>query len=147
MEKIKGLFLKYREQISYLFFGGCTTLINIAVYWLCAHPLNLGTQASNVIAWVLSVLFAYVTNRIWVFQSREKSAAGILREMVSFFGARLATGLLDQFNMWLFVDTLHLPDMPVKVVSNVVVILLNYVFSKLIIFRKKQEDAPGGANR
>ena len=137
MEKLKSLLTKYREQISYLFFGGCTTLINIAVYWLCAHPLGLGTQASNVIAWVLSVLFAYVTNRIWVFRSQERSAKGILREMASFFGARVATGLLDQFNMWLFVDTLHWPDMPVKIISNIVVILLNYVFSKLIIFRKK----------
>ena len=140
MRKLKSLCRKYREQLLYIVFGGCTTLINIGVYWVCAHPLGLGTQLSNVLAWALSVLFAYVTNRIWVFHSQERTAAGILRELVSFFGARLATGLLDQGNMLLFVDVLKLPDLPVKLLSNVVVILLNYVFSKLWIFRKKSSS-------
>ena len=136
--RISELLQRYKSQLLYLFFGGCTTLVNIIVYGVCAHLANLSTTLSTVIAWIVSVLFAYLTNRTWVFESRAHSAPDVLREMGYFFLCRLATGALDLAIMYVCVDRLGLPDMPVKVLSNVVVIVLNYVASKLFIFAKKE---------
>ncbi len=133
------LFLKYREMILYVFFGGCTTLVNIVVYFICSR-LYMGTLVSTGIAWFLSVLFAYVTNRIYVFESKSKEFKLIVREMVSFFSCRLSTGLLDMANMYVFVDLLHWNDLLIKVLSNVVVIVLNYAVSKWFIFKRKEGD-------
>ena len=134
---LSELLQKYKSQLLYLFFGGCTTLVNVAVYGLCAHGADLSTTLSIVIAWAASVLFAYLTNRTWVFESRARTAGDILREMGSFFLGRVATGVLDWAIMYVCVDRLGLPDMPIKLLSNVVVIILNYVISKLIVFSKK----------
>ena len=136
----KALCRQYRDIIAYVFFGGCTTIVNIVVYWLFAHPLGVATVPSTIIAWVASVLFAYVTNRIWVFHSTERSAAGIVREMVEFFGCRLGTGALDWVGMYVFVDVLHINDVLMKIILNVVVIVLNYVASKFVIFKSKKAE-------
>ena len=135
---LSELLQKYKSQLLYLFFGGCTTLVNVAVYGLCAHVADLSTTSSIVIAWAVSVLFAYLTNRTWVFESQAHTSGEILREMGSFFLGRTATGVLDWIIMFVCVDRLGLPDMPIKLLSNVVVIVLNYVLSKLIIFAKKE---------
>ena len=132
---MKSLFKKYREQISYLFFGGVTTVVNIVTYWLLAK-LGLSTGLANGIAWVLSVLVAYVTNRVWVFESKSRGLDAV-KECAWFFACRLATGVLDEGIMILGVDRLGLWGLGVKVFANVLVIVLNYVFSKLLIFRKK----------
>lgn len=137
--KIKALFTRYREMILYVFFGGLTTLLNIAAYWALTRLFPLSVSAATALAWVISVLFAYVTNRIWVFQSKQHTAAGILKEAGAFFLARAATGLMDVGIMALFVDHLHWSDLPVKLASNVLVIILNYVFSKLLVFRKERK--------
>lgn len=134
---IRALFEKYRSFIAYAVFGVFTTVVNIVAYWVCAHPLHLGTLPSSVVAWFLSVLFAYLTNRRWVFDSQAHGRSEILRECAAFFAARIATGVLDWAIMWLFVDVLHLNDLVIKVVSNVVVIVLNFVLSKLVVFRKR----------
>ena len=142
---ISKIWPRYREQILYVFFGGCTTLVNIVCYYVFASLFGMDTDIANAIAWLLSVIFAYVTNRIFVFRSQERSAKGILREIVSFFGARLATGLLDEGIMHVGVKVLSLPDMPMKIASNILVIILNYIFSKWIVFKKqtkKEEKAP-----
>lgn len=133
----RELYKKYKDIIPYAFFGVCTTLVNIASYWVCAHPLHLGTMVSTVIAWILAVLFAYVTNRKWVFNSEAETAAEITKELISFFGCRLATGVLDWLCMFIFVELLGLNDVVIKTIANVLVIVLNYVASKLLIFRKK----------
>ena len=138
MERIKALLIKYKDMIAYLVFGGLTTVVNIAVYWLMAHPLELGTVPSTVAAWVAAVLFAYVTNRKWVFHSQAGTRQEVSREVVSFFGCRLATGVLDWVMMFVCVDLLHWNDMIIKIIANVAVIVLNFVASKLIIFRKKK---------
>ena len=135
---LSELLQKYKSQLLYLFLGGCTTLVNVAVYGLCAHAANLSTTLSIAIAWAVSVLFAYLTNRTWVFESQARTAGDILREMGSFFLGRVATGVLDWAIMYVCVDRLGLPDMPIKLLSNVVVIVLNYVLSKLFVFAKKE---------
>ena len=135
--KLKALYTRYADVIPYLFFGVCTTLVNMAAYWLAAYPLGLSVPVSTVIAWVLAVLFAYVTNRRWVFHSEARTTSEILREMASFFSCRLATGLLDLGCMFLFVDVLHWNDLLIKALDNVLVVVLNYVASRLLIFRKR----------
>lgn len=134
--RISALLERYKSQLLYLFFGGCTTLVNVVVYGLCAHVAALSTTVSTVVAWVAAVLFAYITNRTWVFESRARTAPDILRELWSFLLCRLATGALDLAIMYLCVDRLGLPDIPIKLLSNLLVIVLNYVASKLIIFSK-----------
>lgn len=139
MKNIKALLKQYWEIISYLFFGVCTTLVNIAAYFVCSK-LGYSTSASTITAWALSVLFAYLTNRYFVFEDRAQSPAGILRELISFFSCRLATGILDLAIMVVFVDFLGINGMVIKVIANIIVIILNYVASKLLIFRNDNSE-------
>jgi len=129
------LFEKYKGIILYIIFGGLTTCINIIVYYICSYVLSMSTVASNIVAWILSVLFAYVTNRLWVFESQVQDLQGLVREIVSFFSCRLATGVLDIVLMYIFVDLLLFPGIIMKCISNVLVIVLNYVASQMIIFK------------
>lgn len=134
---IKNLMRKYWDVIPYLFFGVCTTAVNVAAYWICAHPLGLKTMPSTVIAWFLAVLFAYVVNRKWGFHSEAHEPKAICREIVSFFGCRLATGVIDWLCMFVFVELLSVNDVFIKTAANVLVVVLNYVASKWIIFKKR----------
>ena len=136
IEKVLELVKKYKEMILYLIFGGLTTLINILVYELFSKAFDVQYLVSNGIAWVIAVLFAFVTNRLYVFESRSRDPKVIGRQFVSFIGARLFTGLLDMLLMYIFIDLVHWNDTLVKIGANVVVIVLNYIFSKLWNFRK-----------
>lgn len=131
------LFRKYKDVLFYAVFGILTTAVNIAVYWIFAHPLHCSVMVSTIAAWIAAVLFAYVTNRRWVFHSSADTKDEIIRELISFFACRLATGALDWGMMFVFADMLHLNDMYVKLVANVVVIIANYIASKLVIFKKR----------
>ena len=133
---MKELLRKNRELISYLIFGVLTTLVNYVSYLLFA-PLFETTTVPTIIAWVLSVIFAYVTNRIFVFRSKARGWKSLSFEVVSFFGARALSGILDVGFMWLFVDTMGFNDKWMKLISNVFVVIFNYVASKLVVFRKK----------
>ena len=135
---IKKLYEKYKDIIPYAVFGVLTTLVNIAVYWLMANPLGLGVMPSTIIAWIAAVLFAYITNRKWVFHSEANTRNEIIKEIISFFACRLATGVVDWACMFIFVDVLHLNDVVIKTAANILVIILNYIASKLIIFKKKK---------
>lgn len=132
---MKALLLKYKEIILYLIFGGLTTFVNIVVYALCTKLFSINWEISNIIAWILSVLFAYVTNRKYVFESK---SSNIIKEMSSFFGFRLLSFVLDMGFMYLFVDMIQMDDMIAKIIVQVIVIVLNYVFSKLFIFKKSE---------
>lgn len=134
---IKELFYRYKDIILYGFFGVCTTLANMGVYWICAYLFNMAVIPSTLIAWFVAVLFAYLTNRKWVFHSEATTCREIWREIVSFYSCRIATGVVDWVCMFVFVDLLHLNDMVIKMIANIVVIILNYVASKLVIFKKK----------
>lgn len=142
MKKIKELLLKYKEVILYLFFGGCTTLINIVAYWVFRNVLYLDVVPADIAAWVVSVLFAYITNKRWVFESKSWKGSTVLREAAEFFAARLFTLGLDVLILYITVDRLHWPDLLMKIIANIVVIIVNYLFSKLLIFSKKA----GGKN-
>ena len=133
---MKELFLKYKEVIAYLFFGGLTTVVNIVAYFVCTSIFALNYLVANAIAWVASVAFAYVTNRTWVFESKVKGFSAILREVTAFVGGVLLYGVMDMPIMFVSVDLIGIPDGIAKFITQVVVVVLNYLFSKLIIFRK-----------
>lgn len=140
MNKIKALLIKYKEPILYLFFGGVTTLVNIVVYWVCRNLFKMPIIPADIIAWILSVLVAFFTNKKWVFESQDTSFKVMIREAVSFFAARLFSLGVDIVFLKITVDHFHLPDLAMKIAANVVVIILNYVFSKFLIFRKPKEE-------
>ena len=137
MTEIKNLLIKYKEQILYLFFGGCTTVVNIVVFALCSDILHMELLVSNFMAWVVAVFFAYITNKIWVFESKTETLNELVKEIGSFVFARVVTLLIDMLIMYVGVEILFINKMIIKVLANIVVIVANYVFSKLFIFKKK----------
>ena len=138
-DNLKDLFYKYKELILYVFSGGLTTLVNWGGYWLLADLFHVPYLWATAIAQIVSILFAYVTNRIWVFESKAKGAAAVFWEMVRFFGCRGASFVLDLLCMRVGVGALHINDKVMKLLSNVIVIIVNYVFSKVFVFRKPPE--------
>ena len=137
IEKIKELIIKYKGIIFYGIFGVITTVINIAAYALCYKVLGIANVPSVIIAWTVAVIFAFVTNKLWVFESKNMDKKTVIAEFIKFMCARLATGGLDLLIMYIGVDVMHGPDVILKAASNIIVIILNYVFSKLIVFKKK----------
>ena len=126
-------FIKFdRELVLYVLFGAFTFFVNIAVYFLFEDVLGVNYLISNIVAWFFSVLFAYITNRIWVFESKSPD---ILKEMALFFGGRIFSGVVDTALMYLFIDVMMIGDTISKIVVQIIVIVLNYIFSKLIVFK------------
>lgn len=139
MDKIKKLwrFLTSRETMLYIVFGVLTTVINVAVCGLCYERLHWNILVANIVAWVLSVAFAFVTNKLYVFQSKSFAASVLWRELAGFIGARLLSLAVDEYGMWLLVDAALWNVWVAKILVNVVVVVINYVLSKLVIFKKK----------
>ena len=139
MGKIKELYNKYKEVINYLIFGVLTTLVNYVSYLILAKAFNVNYLASTVISQILSIIFAYVTNKMFVFESKTTNAKELIKEMFSFFGFRIISLFLDMGFMYIFVDVLKLNDVIMKLVSNVLIVIANYVFSKLFVFKKEKK--------
>lgn len=135
--KIKELMIKYKGIILYGIFGVLTTIINIATYAICYRVIGIANVPSDIIAWVVGVAFAFITNKLYVFESKSMDKGTFFSELAKFVAARLATGVLDVAIMFIGVDVMHGPDVILKVASNVIVIILNYVLSKLVVFKKK----------
>lgn len=134
MSALKKLSLSRRQLFLYALFGVLTTVVNIAVYSLCTRMLDISMPISNAFAWFFAVLFAYLTQRIWVFGTSAHTLLAIMREAVSFFGCRVFTGILDMGVMYLGIELLGGDDLIVKCMANFLVILANYIGSKLIVF-------------
>ena len=137
IDKIKGLLIKYKSIILYGIFGVLTTILNIGAYALCYNVLNIANVPSVLIAWVVGVIFAFFTNKVWVFGSKSFESKLFFRELFMFFVARAVTGVLDIVIMYVCVDVFAWDAVLCKTGSNILVIILNYVFSKLIVFKKK----------
>ena len=137
MEKFKELLNRYREVIVYLVFGVLTTLVNYLVYLPCYNLLNFSSSLSNVIAWVAAVVFAYVTNKPFVFQSSDWSAKTVVPELTKFVGTRLGSGGLETLILFVFVDMIGGNGNVWKLITSVIVVVLNYLGSKLLVFRNK----------
>ncbi len=122
----------------YIIFGGLTTLVNFIVYYVLTRYILQGNIATaNIAAWFVSVLFAYVTNKIFVFESKETSVYGLLKEVLLFFASRAASGLLDTVLLLFLSGVLMLNDMIAKVIIGIIIIIVNYVLSRWLIFNRK----------
>ncbi|MGO0902647.1 GtrA family protein [Clostridioides difficile] len=130
------IFKKHKETILYLFFGAFTTLVNIVSYLFFTRVISFNFMIANTLAWILAVLFAYVTNKFFVFESRRVELKFLFKEFLSFVSFRLISGIIEMVIMYIMIDLLFVNDVIVKVFTNIVVIVLNYLFSKMIIFRK-----------
>lgn len=139
MKKIKELFKKYQEIINYLVIGVLTTIVSLLTYYLLVYTIldpnkALELQCANIISWILSVTFAYFTNRIYVFKTNNKIS---LKEAISFYLSRVTTLLLDMGLMYIFVSMLKYNDKLIKLVVQFIVIILNYILSKFIVFKEQ----------
>lgn len=138
MLKIKKLYNKNKEIILYLIFGGLTTCINIVTYTIFAKIFNVNLIVSNIIAWIVSIVFAYVVNKLFVFNSKEKTLRKILKELSSFIFARvLSLVLFDIAAFALMINIFGINDLITKLITQVLIIVFNYILSKFIIFKKK----------
>ena len=128
--------MNFKQLILYGIFGVLTTVINIAAYWTVTRLFGMPVVTSTVIAWLAAVFFAYWSNRKFVFKSTNTSVIAVFFEAVYFFACRIATGVFDVAFMYIFADLLAFNDVIVKFVSNVIVVILNYVASKMFIFKE-----------
>lgn len=129
---------KYKEGLLYLFFGGCSTLINILTFFIC-RQFKINIDISNIIAWTVAVIFAFITNKLIVFDSKDTDKKTVMRETISFFIARVFSLGVDIGLLHLMVDFMKINELISKVVSNIVVIVVNYIFSKMFIFKKEKK--------
>ncbi len=137
MKAIKALIVKYWDILSYLIFGVLTTVANYLVYLPMYNWVGLSAAVSNCIAWVVAVAFAYLTNKPFVFRSYDWSRETVIPELTRFVSCRLASGVMETVIIFLAVDCLGWNGNIWKLVTSVLVVILNYIFSKLIVFRKK----------
>ncbi len=132
---LDGFYNKYRQVIIYLFFGAVSTVVNILTFWLCNYIFGINYQISNVISWVFAVLCAYITNKLWVFESRGKSRKETAGEAALFYFFRIVSLGIEMGIMYIMIDMMDLNVMLSKIVANVISIIANFFFSKLIIFK------------
>ena len=134
---MKDLIKKHWDLITYLVFGVLTTVVNYLVYLPCYNWFGLGAAVSNAIAWVVAVAFAYLTNKPFVFRSHDWSMKVVLPELGKFLACRVGSGLLETGILLVTVDVMHWNGNVMKLITSVLVVLLNYVGSKLLVFNKK----------
>lgn len=140
MKKIKDLFWTcYNNSVlRYIFFGGLTTLVNLLTFFVTVTLLHMNREVGNVISVVAAILFAYFTNSRFVFESRADSFKGRFNEFVKFVGARISTMVIEVGGVWFFAEIIHMNDFVAKIIIQFVVLALNYVFSKFLVFTKKK---------
>lgn len=137
LQKIRMLIRKHYDILAYLFFGVLTTVVNYVIYLPCYNLLQLSAAVSNAIAWVAAVAFAYVTNKPFVFRSHDWSAKTVVPELTKFVGSRVASGALETAIIFVTVDLMLWNGNVMKLVTSVLVVIFNYVASKLLVFNKR----------
>ena len=133
---MKKLINKYNEIIMYGIFGVLTTIINLLIFYILDR-LGVNVYLNNSIAWIISVLFAFITNKLYVFNSKDTSYKIIAKEGIAFFLARIFSYFVDMFTIFMIFQVMGINKMIAKIISNVIVIIINYLLSKIIIFKKK----------
>lgn len=137
---LKILF-KYKQFLLYALFGGLTFVVSVMSYGFFCTLLAFNELFSNLLSWILAVSFAFFTNRIWVFQSTTNTSREFFHQLLKFFSSRLATLGVEEIILLLFVTIMHLPNMLVKIAAQIIVIILNYILSKKVIFTSKKENS------
>ena len=127
----------HQEGMRYLIFGALTTLVNIVAYSILYYVFHINNATSNIIAWIIGATFAYITNKLYVFNSKVNTKIELLKEILYFYGYRLLTLIIDEAIMIVTVDKFGWNALLMKIIANIIVIILNFVFSKILIFKKK----------
>ena len=140
MKKLKNLYKKYKEIINYLIIGGLTTVVSLVTFYLArilllTNDTQLDIQISNIISWFFAVLFAFATNKKYVFESTKKGKQKLI-EMIKFYLSRITTLLIDMGTMWLLTAPLNINDKISKILVQFIIVFLNYIFSKIFVFKK-----------
>lgn len=138
MQKIRELIVKHWDILSYLFFGGLTTFVNYIVYFPLYNWFQISAAVSNAIAWVFAVAFAFLTNKPLVFKSHDWSRKTLVPELTKFVGCRIGSGFLETAIVWITVDILLWNGNVMKIFTSILVVILNYIGSKLLVFKKTQ---------
>lgn len=138
LEFIKSTYHKYEDIVLYVIFGGLTTVVSFVTHFGSEYLFHVNTNTAVVISWICAVTFAFFTNKKWVFKSKTNTKSAFAREFFSFYAARLFSLGVESLIMFIFVQKLSYNELLFKILANVVVLILNYVFSKLIIFKKKK---------
>ena len=126
--------------LRYVFFGGCATLVNLGCYYILRMTTNLILIVANVISVCIAILFAYFTNSRFVFESKAENMKERFQEFVKFVSARILTMIVEVGGVWLMADVIHMNDYLAKFLIQFIVLVLNYVFSKFLVFSKKEKD-------
>ncbi len=139
-KKINKLIAKYKEIVLYFIFGVLTTLVNFAVYTAMAWVLNDNKLIliSNFVAWVVAVIFAFVVNKWFVFESKTTEKKAVMKELAGFLSARLLSLGAESLILGIFVSVMGLNELVFKLITQIIVLVMNYIFSKLIIFKNKK---------
>ena len=140
IKQLKSTLIKYKEVIRYLFFGVLTTAVDFVSYYVLTRFLHLEEGLSNVIAQFLAIIFAYVTNKLFVFEDKTHDFKSLIIQFGKFLSLRLVTLVLNSVMFIVMIDKLGINDIVTKVIVSVIVIILNYVFSKLIVFKGKEKQ-------
>lgn len=140
MIKLKNLYKKYKEIINYLIIGVLTTVVSLVTFYIVrilflTNDTQLDIQISNIISWFFAVLFAFITNKKYVFESKKKGKEN-LAEMIKFYLSRISTLLIDMGVMWLLTAPLNINDKISKILVQFIIVILNYVLSKIFVFKK-----------
>lgn len=134
MNNIKRILNK--ETISYVIFGVLTTIINLTLYYFFSKIININYLISNIISWIISVIFSYITNKLYVFNSKDKRMDVIVKEFIKFINCRLTSGFIEVLLLFLLVDIMKINDIISKLAIGVIVVVLNFIFSKIFVFQK-----------
>lgn len=137
IQKMKAILEKYWEVITYLFFGVLSTIVNYIVYLPAYLILGWSAAVSNAVAWVVAVAFAYLTNKPFVFKSNDWSRKTVIPELTKFVSCRVASGVAETLILLITVDVLNWNGTIWKLITSVLVVVLNYIGSKLVVFRNK----------
>ncbi len=140
LKPLQPFWARHREVLLYLLFGGLTTVVSIGSFWLCNGVLLLNEHIANTVSWILAVLFAFVTNRLWVFQAATNGIGEFAKQILRFYGGRLATFGVEELILLVFVTWLQFGGLVIKIAAQIVVLILNYVVSKLFVFKHTKTD-------
>ena len=140
LKKFTEFYRNHKEGMRYLVFGAFTTVVNIVVFEICKNLWDMSTTISNIIAWILAVFFAYITNKWFVFYAKAESIKKLFFELSSFFAARVFTLVVETMFLYATIDYYGLNSILMKIISNILVIILNFILSKLFIFKKTNSD-------
>lgn len=129
---------RYKEQMMYLLFGGLTTVVSLVTFWFMNRIVMANEHVANIMSWIFAVLFAFFTNRAWVFNAKTSSKTAFFKQLLGFYGGRLFTFGTEELLLLIFITWLRFDSMVVKIGAQVVVLIGNYIISKLFVFRKQQ---------